>query len=65
MPDRARRLTAAFAIVGAIALGTAGPSIAHHIMSKHQLQATRRVIVSPATDDDYVSLLIRATRPEW
>ena len=65
MPDRAPRLTAAFAIIAAIALGAAGPSIAHHIIARHQLQATRHVIVSSATDDDYVRLLIQVTQPEW
>jgi hypothetical protein len=65
MIKRAPRLTVALAIVGAIALGTAGPSIAHRIVSQHELQPTHRVIASAATDDNYVPLMIQATHPEW
>jgi hypothetical protein len=63
--NRHAPLTVTLAIIGGIALGTTGPSIAHRIVSKHELQPTHRVIVSSATDDNYIPLLIQATHPEW
>ena len=65
MITRAPRLTVACAILGTIATVTAGPAVAHRIMSKHHLQLTHPVIANSIADDDYVKLLVRVSQPDW
>jgi hypothetical protein len=65
MIKRAPRLTIALALLAAIALVTAGSSIAHRIVPKHRPQPTHSATVNPAADDDYVELLIQVTRSGW
>ena len=65
MIKRAPRLTVGFALLGTIALVSAGPAIAHRIISKHQLQRAQPVVMNPAADDDYVKLVIQVSQPDW
>jgi len=62
MTKHARRLTIAIGVLGVIALGAAGPSLAHRIVSNI---TTPHVAGNAATmdDDDYVETLIKVTAP--
>jgi Na+/glutamate symporter len=63
MINRAPTLTAACAALGAIAMVTAGPAVAHRIISKHQVQLTHPVMGNSIADDDYVKLLVLVSQP--
>ena len=71
MIKRAPRLSAVFAIVGAVAGATAGPSVAHRFISKRHLQLTHAVMGNSIADHDYVKLLTqvsqldRYSQPTW
>lgn len=63
MTKHARHLTIAIGVLGAIAVGAAGPSLAHRIASQittHRLAAN----VTALDDDGYVAGLIKFTRPD-
>jgi len=62
MTKHARRLTVAVAVLGAVALSAAGPSLAHRVASNPTI---RHPVVTniAAVDGDYVEMLTRATQP--